>query len=63
MQGAQRSQWLFPWQALQRPEGSTLGVRPADALLCANPSGRPCIARMALLLIAHLEQPNFTIRA
>jgi len=26
-----------------------------DALLCSNPPGRPCIARMALLLAARLD--------
>lgn len=28
----------------------------ADALLCSNPPGRPCIARMALLLAARLDR-------
>ncbi|MCU7838817.1 MAG: hypothetical protein KZQ94_05510 [Candidatus Thiodiazotropha sp. (ex Troendleina suluensis)] len=50
-----------------RPEGSALGVRPEGSALGVRPEGSALGVRLkkhhSALLVAHLEQPNFSPRA
>lgn len=53
MQGAVRRQGSFPCQAMQRRKHRSW----------SQPGGSSAYGRMAVLRLAHLEQPNFAPRA